>query len=433
MDTPLDVKAEIITIGNELVSGVQVDTNGPYLAQRLFSQGISVRRIVSVSDAAEEIAQALKESITRADLVILTGGLGPTSDDITTEVVTKALKKKLVLYSEALDHITKILGSYNVPMTERQKKQAYFPEGAEIIPNPKGTAPGFLIKEGKALLMSLPGVPRELETMVEQTILPRLENEWMRKTYFHTRTLRLFGISESNANDLLKDIFMKQKEVTIAFLPHFPEIDVQITIQKKELEEAYTSLAHWEQAIRERLDPYVFGNDDDTMEAVVGNLLRKATATLAVAESCTGGLIGHRLTNVPGSSDYVERVVVTYSNQAKIDLLKVPEEVIRIYGAVSESTAKLMAEGIRNAAGTTLGLATTGIAGPAGGSPDKPVGTVFISLTDGRETVTKEYHFAGDRERIKWMASEVALNSIRQYFIKKKNRLPDNSRQAFIR
>jgi len=429
----LEVKAEIITIGNELITGVQVDTNGPYLAQRLFSRGISVQRMISVGDEAERIAHVLKESIMMADLVIITGGLGSTRDDITTEVATKILKKKLVFNPETLDHINKILGSYNVPMTEGQKKQAYFPEGAEIIPNPKGTAPGFLIKEGKTLLAFFPGVPRELKTMVEETILPRLENEWKRETYFQSRTLRLFGISESKADDLLKDIFENQKETTLAFLPLFPETNVRITIQKKDKEEACARLSYWEKTIRERLEPYVFGTDDDTMEELVGNLLRKAKATIAVAESCTGGLIGHRLTNIPGSSDYVERVVVVYSNQAKIDLLKVPEDVILTHGAVSEPTAKLMAEGIRNSAGTTLGLATTGIAGPGGGSPDKPVGTVFISLTDGQETVTKEYHFPGDRQQIKWMTSEVALNRIRQYFLKKKNRLPDNSRYPVSR
>ena len=423
----MDVKAEIITIGNELITGVQVDTNGPYLAQRLFSRGISVQKIVSVGDDAGAIAGALKESITRSDLVLITGGLGPTRDDVTTDVATKVLKKRLVFYPEALDHINKILGSYNVPTTEGQKKQAYFPEGAEIISNPKGTAPGFLIKEGKTLLVFLPGVPRELETMVEETLLPRLENEWKRETYFQSRTLRLFGISESKVDDLLKDIFENQREITLSFLPLFPEINVRITIQEKSKDKACARLAYWEKAIRERLDPYVFGTDDDTMEEVVGNLLRKVKATIAVAESCTGGLIGHRLTNIPGSSDYVERVVVVYSNQAKIDLLKVTEEVIRTHGAVSEPTAKLMAEGIRNLAGTTLGLSTTGVAGPAGGSPEKPVGTVFISLTDGKETVTKEYHFPGDRQQIKWMTSEIALNSIRQYFLKK-NQLPDNSR-----
>ena len=416
----MDVKAEILTIGTELITGIQVDTNGPYLAQRLLGQGISVQRMISVGDDAGAIAGALKESIARADLVLITGGLGPTRDDITTEVVARFLRKKLILYPEVLDHINKVLSSYNIPTTEGQKKQAYFPEGAEIIPNPKGTAPGFLIKEGKTLLVFLPGVPRELETMVEETILPRLKSEWKRESYFQSRILRLFGISESKVDDLLKDIFENQKEITLSFLPQLPEVNVRITTRGKNNEEAFAKLTYWETVIRERLEPYVFGTDNDTMEKVVGDLLRKEKATIAIAESCTGGLIGHRLTNISGSSDYVERAVVVYSNQAKIDLLKVPEEVIRTHGAVSEITAKLMAEGIRNLAGTTLGLSTTGIAGPAGGSMEKPIGTAFISLTDGQETVTKEYHFSGDRHRIKVMTSEVALNRIRQYYFRKK-------------
>jgi nicotinamide-nucleotide amidase len=232
--------------------------------------------------------------------------------------------------------------------------------------------------------------------------------------------LGLFGIAESQADEILKDISEKQCGIRLSFLPHFPELNVQITAQAKTENEALQKLYYWEREIRGRLESYVFGIDDDTMEEVVGNLLRKTKVTIAVAESCTGGLIGHRLTNIPGSSDYLEQVVVTYSNQSKIDLLKVPEEVIRTYGAVSEPTAKRMAEGVRNLAGTTLGLSTTGIAGPAGGSPDKPVGTVFISLADGKETVTKEYHFPRDRQQIKIMTSELALNRVRQYLLKKK-------------
>ena len=416
----MDLKAEIITIGNELITGIQVDTNGPYLAQRLLDHGISVQRIISVGDDAEAIDGALKESIKRADLVLITGGLGPTSDDITTAAAAKILERKLVFSSEALDHIKKILGSYSVAMTEGQKKQAYFPEGAEIIPNPKGTAPGFFIKEENSLLVFLPGVPRELEVILEETILPRIEDEWEREAYLQSRTLRLFGISESKVDDLLKDISENQNDIRLSFLPHFPEINVRITARAKSKEEACKKLYYWEKELSGRLKPYVFGVDNDTLEGAVGNLLREAKATLAIAESCTGGLIGHRLTNIPGSSDYLERVMVVYSNQAKIDLLKVPEEVIRTYGAVSEPTAKLMAEGIRNLTGTTLGLSATGIAGPAGGSSDKPVGTVFISLTDRKETSTKEYCFSGDRQQIKWMTSEVALNRIRQYLLQNK-------------
>lgn len=417
----MDLNAEIITVGNELISGVQIDTNSAYLAQQLFAQGITVQRIISVGDEEEIITQVITESIRRAPLIIITGGLGPTSDDITTEVVAKALGKKLVFYPEILEQIEKVLAGYNVPMSERQKKQAYFPDGAEIIPNLRGTAPGFFLKEGESLLVVLPGVPREVEAMVNETVIPRLEREWLRSIYYQSRMLRLFGISESKANDQLQDILVTAKDISISFLPQYPEINIRITVRAKTKEESEQKLTYWEKEIKKRLEPYLFGVDHETLEEVVGNFLRKAKATIAVAESCTGGLIGHRLTNIPGSSDYVERVLVVYSNRAKIELLKVPEEVINTYGAVSENTAKLMAEGVRNLAKTTLGLATTGIAGPTGGSLDKPVGTVYISLTDGKETLTQRYHFSGERQQIKWMTSEVALNQVRKYFLKLTN------------
>jgi len=380
----LALRGEIITIGNELISGSQVDTNGSYLAERLYSLGIPVQRIVSVGDDKETIAHAVRESVERADLVLLTGGLGPTSDDITTEITARVLKRKLLLHPDAWEHIKQLIRSFGLEITDGQKKQAYIPEGAELIPNRKGTAPGYLLKEARALVVVLPGVPREMKAMVEETILPRLEKEWKDRPCYRSRTFMVFGISESKANDLLIDIAKDPQDLQIAFLPHFPEIRVRLTVQGPSSHNAEKKLGYWEKALRERLEPYIFGVDGESMEAVVGSLLREKKATLAVAESCTGGLIGHRLTNISGSSDYVERVVVTYSNQAKIDLLKVPEHIIQSHGAVSEPTARFMAQGVRELAGTDFGLSTTGIAGPSGGSPEKPVGTVFISLADGK-------------------------------------------------
>jgi nicotinamide-nucleotide amidase len=417
----LALKGEIITIGNELISGSKVDTNGPYLAERLYSKGISVPRIISVGDDQETIAHAVRESVERADLVLLTGGLGPTTDDITTEVTAQALKRKLVLHPETWERIKKLIRSFGAKITDGQKKQAYLPEGAELIPNRKGTAPGYLLKEARALLVVLPGVPREMKAMVEEAVLPRLEKEWKDRPCYRSRTIMVFGIPESKANDLLIDITKDPQDLQIAFLPHFPEIRVRLTVEAPSVQGAERKLAQWEEAVRARLEPYVFGVDGESMEAVVGNLLREKKATIAVAESCTGGLIGHRLTNVSGSSDYLERVVVTYSNQAKIDLLKVPEHIIQSHGAVSEPTARFMAEGVRELAGADFGLSTTGIAGPTGGSPEKPVGTVFISLADEHETQTKLYHFHGDRHQIKLMTAQVALNRLRQYLLQQKN------------
>ncbi|MBW1679383.1 MAG: competence/damage-inducible protein A [Deltaproteobacteria bacterium] len=413
------LRGEIIAIGDELITGVQIDTNGPYLAERLLSRGISVQRVISVGDNAEAIAHALKEGMERAELVLVTGGLGPTSDDITTEVAARVLKRKLQLYPEVWEHIKKMIVSFGLEITNGQKKQAYLPEGADLIPNPIGTAPGYLVKEESSLLIFLPGVPREMQAMTENTILPRLEKEGKDRLHYQSRTLMVFGISESKADELLRSIPQKQNDIQIAFLPHFPEIRVRITVNTLSGQEADEKLMDWEKEIKKRLGPYVFGVDGESMEGVVGDLLRKEKFTIAVAESCTGGLIGHRLTNIPGSSDYVERVVVAYSNQAKVDLLKVPERIIQSHGAVSEPTARFMAEGVRDLAGTNLGLSTTGIAGPGGDSPEKPVGTVFISLTDGKETWTRAYHFPGDRHQIKVMTSQVALNQVRRYFLKK--------------
>ncbi len=418
----MDIRGEIITIGNELIAGAQVDTNSAYLAEKLQNRGISVQRIISIGDDAHAIATAVKESIERAELILITGGLGPTSDDITTETAARVLKRKLKFYPEVWEKIKKLISSFGLEITEGQKKQAYLPEGSELINNPIGTAPGYLVKEADCLLIFLPGVPRELEAMVENFVLPRLEKEWEALLHIQNRTFMAFGISESQADELLKNIPRDQKDIKLSFLPHFPEIRIRITVRGTSSQDAYEKLNFWEKEIRKRLAPYIFGVDGESMEEVVGNLLRKANATIAVAESCTGGLIGHRLTNVPGSSDYVERIVVAYNNQAKIDLLKVPEDIIQSHGAVSEPTARFMAQGVRDLAGTDLGLSTTGIAGPSGGSAEKPVGTVFISLADGKETWVKSYHFHGDRYQIKLMTSQVALNRVRRYLLQKKRK-----------
>lgn len=415
----MDLGSEIITVGNELITGVQVDTNGAFLAEQLWARGIPVRRIVSVGDDAAALTAALMESLVRAPIVLLTGGLGPTADDITTAVVARALGREVVCDPDALDHLGGLLASYGLPPTEMQKKQACFPLGAEVLPNPRGTAPGFLLREGGAVLIVLPGVPEEVKAIMEQTVLPLLEREVKDRGRYQSRTLKIFGLSEAEVAERVRDLAEQSNEAQLSFLPRFPEVHLRITVCGTTRAEAEERLQVWETGIAERLSPYVFGKDRETMEEVVGKLLRGRRATLAVAESCTGGLIGHRLTNVPGSSEYLERVVVAYSNQTKIEVLKVPEEVIGSHGAVSAPTARAMAEGVRRTAGTLLGLSTTGIAGPGGGSPEKPVGTVFVCVTDGSEAWIKEYHFPGDRGRVKGMTAAVALNQVRRYLLKK--------------
>ncbi len=406
----------MITIGDELLSGAQIDTNGPYVAEQLGNHGIDVRRLTSIGDDEETIYRVLNESLHRAQVVVVTGGLGPTSDDITAATVARVFDRPLSLHEQALKHLQDLFDNYGLEVTEGQRKQAYLPEGAELIPNPRGTAPGFLLKDAGRLIIVLPGVPQELRAMVVEEVLPRIQQEWQNRPCYRSRTLKLFGISESRANDLVRD-FVHSEEVKIAFLPHFPEIRVSLTVKALENDLCEQTLNTWEQKVRERLNPYVFGVDNETMEGIVGAMLRGARATIAVAESCTGGLIGHRLTSVPGSSDYLDCVVVTYSNQSKIDLLKVPAEIIVNHGAVSEETARFMAEGVRTLAGTSLGLATTGIAGPGGETQDIPVGTVFIALASENDRWVKGYRFPGDRMQIKMITSQVALNRVRKHLL----------------
>lgn len=420
----MDLGTEIITVGHELITGLQVDTNGAYLAEQLWARGIPVRRIVSVGDDEAALAAALLESLSRVRLLLITGGLGPTADDITTAVVARALGRELVCDRDALDHLGSLLASYGLPLTETQKKQAHFPLGAEVLPNPRGTAPGFLLREGPGMLIVLPGVPEEVKAISEKTVFPLLEKEMKDRVCYQSCTLKVFGLAEATVAERMGELAEPGNGTRISFLPRFPEVHVRITTCGATLAEAEERLRGWETDIVARLSPHVFGKDRETMEEVVGSLLRCRGATLAVAESCTGGLIGHRLTNVPGSSEYLERVVVAYSNRTKVEVLGVPEEVIRLYGAVSEPTAQAMAEGVRKTAGTTLGLSTTGIAGPAGGSPEKPVGTVFVCLTDGSEVWTKEYHFPGERDRVKGMTAAVALNQVRRYLLEQGARGP---------
>ena len=413
---PLIMDAEIITIGNELISGSTVDSNAAFMAESLMGIGIEVGRMTSVGDSEESISKAIKEGLKDFNLLFITGGLGPTADDITRDVIAKTIGRRLILDKEALQDIKRRFEKIGFKMTPNNERQAFFPEGSEIIPNPLGTACGFKVCERDGTVYVLPGVPREMKGMLKEVILPSLQKQYKEKAVFLSSTLKMFGISESKIDEILQGL-EKEVGVTLAFLPHIPEIDVKITAKSSTREEAEAKISLAEKKIRDKLGSYIFAKNDQSMEGVVGELLRKKGATLSVAESCTGGLITHRLTNVPGSSDYLNRGVVVYSNQAKIDLLGVPEEIIEKFGAVSEKTAESMAKGIREKSNTTFGLAVTGIAGPDGGTPQKPVGTVFISLSSAEGTKVKGHKFWGGREQIKLLTSEAALDLLRKHLL----------------
>lgn len=409
---------ELIMIGNELVSGEIADTNAFFMAGALTEKGFLVTGIAMVGDREEDIREALVRALGRAAAVIVSGGLGPTTDDLTTAAAAAAFGEKLVLHGEILDQIRMRFARAGLEMPRANEKQAVFPSAAEIIPNPVGTAPGFCLRSGGKLLFFLPGVPRELRHLFLETVLPRLESERKESLHYRSRVLKVFGLTESAIADRLREVDPSLFYAEISYLPRYPENHVKVVVRGVDPAEVEGNLAKIESAIREKLEGRIFATDRETLEEIVGRLLKERQATLAVAESCTGGLVAHRLTNVPGSSDYFERGLVTYSNQAKQDLLGVPGELLAKLGAVSAPVAEKMAEGVRLLSRSTLGLGITGIAGPGGGTPEKPVGTVFIALAGSDGTAVKGYRFWGDREQVKGITAQTALDWVRRYFLR---------------
>ncbi len=411
------LRVELITIGNELISGEVVDTNAAFMAAALSEVGLEVAFITTTGDFPLSIQDALRKAQERAEVIIVSGGLGPTQDDITASSAARALGLHLVLHKEILEDLKKRFAERRMEMPVSNEKQAFFPQQAEIIPNPLGTACGFVIRRPGKIFVFLPGVPRELNFLMKENVIPLLQKERKEKFRVRSRTLKVFGFTESAIADLLKEVRPQDFSASLAYLPRFPENHVKITVRGNGIEEVEANLEKLERIIRDRLQGRVIAADEETLEGTVGRLLREHQATLAVAESCTGGLVAHRLTQVPGSSDYFDRSVVAYSNGAKIQMLGVPESLISSLGAVSAEVAERMAKGVRQVSGTTLGLAITGIAGPKGGSEEKPVGTVFIALDCPKGTVSKRYQLPGDRNQIQTLSAHLAIDWVRRYFL----------------
>jgi nicotinamide-nucleotide amidase len=411
------LRGELITIGNELTSGEVVDTNAAFMAEVLSEAGLEVAFITTIGDEALHIEDSLRRAQERAEVIIVSGGLGPTQDDITASSAAKALELQLVLNRQVLENLKKRFAERGMEMPVSNEKQAFFPQQAEIIPNPMGTACGFIVRQRGKIFIFLPGVPRELKVLMRENVIPFLEKERKEKTAVRSCTLKVFGFTESAIADLLKDVKPGDFSASLAYLPRFPENHVKIIVRGRVAEEAEEKLRRLASLIREKLQGRVIAVDRETLEEIVGQLLRAGGATLAVAESCTGGLVAHRLTRIPGSSDYFERSVVVYSNAAKVQMLGVPKEWIDRSGAVSAEVAEKMAEGVRRVSNATLGLAITGIAGPAGGSVEKPVGTVFIALASPRGTVSRRYQFLGDRDQIQTISAYTAIDWVRRYFL----------------
>jgi nicotinamide-nucleotide amidase len=408
------VRAEILTIGDELLRGEIIDSNKSLLSGRLLGLDVETHWHSSVRDDPAEMTDAFRRAVGRADVVLVSGGLGPTRDDLTSEVLARSFGRKLVLDEAALDTIRAFFHGVGREMTENNAKQAFFPEGAEVLPNPIGTAPGFVIEEQGTLLFCMPGVPRELERMLDEQVLPRLAARLgSGGTVVRARLLRTFGMGESTLDAELADL-ATGPDVSLGFRTAFPDNYLRPVVRAASAEEAEARLAELCRAIRERLGPLVYGEGEQTLALVVGHLLRGHGQTLAVAESCTGGLVAQLVTEVPGASDYFLGGVVAYSNEAKCLQLGVPGALLEEHGAVSEPVARAMAEGVRTRFGADLGVATTGISGPTGGSPGKPVGLVHVALARDAGTHADHFVFPLDRTRHRLLTAQVALDWVRR-------------------
>ncbi len=409
-----DIKsAEIVTIGTEMLLGDLVDTNTAWISQRLAALGVSMYRHTTVGDNTDRIIGALRDASSRADLVVTTGGLGPTSDDLTNACLGTLTGRPMVEYPEARRHIDEKFAKFGREPTQSNYKQALFPEGTELIPNPLGTAPGALVEWEGTLFTTLPGVPAEMKRMFEETLEPLIRER--SDGSIVSKTLHFAGIGESALAERVQD-FLDASDPTVAPLAGQGRVRLRITTRAATEEEALGKIRPVEEEILDRLGEYFFGEDEETLESSVGRLLAERGATVALAESCTGGLISKRLTDVAGSSAYFVEGFVTYSNASKTRLLGVPEETIAGHGAVSEPVARAMAEGARRTSGADYGLSVTGVAGPGGGTDEKPVGLVYVGVADAEGATAEKLDlraWARSRSSIRERSANRALDLLR--------------------
>lgn len=444
------MEAEIITIGDELLIGQVVDTNSAWIAQQLINIGIQVKQITTISDEKQPILNALKDAAARAELVLVTGGLGPTKDDITKQAVCEFFNTKLILDNETLEHIRQLFSSRNLKMPEVNIKQAEIPEKCIPVKNNYGTAPGMWFEAslnppeggkihpnghrhgvmetplplrgaGSGLVfIFMPGVPYEMEAMMESEILPRLKQKF-NTPFIVQKTILTQGIGESMLMEIIRDWEedLYKKQVKLAYLPSFGSVRLRLTLSGNNKELIEEIINGKVSELKKIIPEYYSGEDGEKPEEVIGQLLRKKKQTLSTAESCTGGYIAHLITSIPGSSDYFTGSVVCYSNRIKTGELGVNDSDLQKYGTVSREVVESMAEGIRKKFGTDWAIATSGIAGPSGGTSEKPVGTVWIAVAGPEETVSKKYLFGKSREKNIRQSAAMALNMLRKEIIKK--------------
>ncbi len=410
------MNACIVAVGSELLTPFRVDTNSLIITERLNTIGVDVRLKTVVGDDVDELARVLTSALGNADLVVCTGGLGPTEDDITRDAVARVLERPLELHETIVDSIRSRFAKRGLTMPEINRRQAMVPRGAAVLENVNGTAPGLWLEHGRTRVLLLPGPPREMTPILEAVVRDRLAPATAGAGLFR-RVLRIAGRAESDIDSRAQPVYgqwtSRPIPISTTILAVLGQIELHLTAAAPNRAVADEALDAAMAELQEVLGSSIYSTDGRQLEAVVGDLLRGAGWTIAAAESCTGGLLTSRLTDVPGSSDYVAASVVCYSNATKVDWLNIPEALIAEHGAVSEPVGRAMAEGIRARAGTNVGLGVTGIAGPGGGTPEKPVGTVVVAVVTDRDTRVRTFQFFGSREQVKYQSAQAAMNMLR--------------------
>jgi nicotinamide-nucleotide amidase len=405
--------AEIISIGDELLYGQTLDTNAHWISHKLDEYNIKVFQRTTIGDDADQILNAFATAAERVDIVLITGGLGPTKDDLTKPLLAKYFGVGMVHHEEVLRDITLLFAKASREVTALNAQQAELPANCEKITNPVGTAPGMWFYENNTVFVAMPGVPYEMKSIMTQGILPKL-HEMFSKGVLHHHIIKTIGITESSLSDLIEDWEVNlPKHIKLAYLPTKGQVKLRLTGSGNDLNTLKQEIDALQMAIMPKIAKYVYGFGADSLEGVIGQLLNKNNLTLATAESCTGGYLAHMITSVPGSSRYFKGSVIAYSNEVKTAQLGVSTEDLKQQGAVSEKVAKAMAEGVRKALNTDIAIATTGIAGPDGGTIEKPVGTVWIAYSDKHKTLAKKFNFSRDRTFIVHWSALAALNMIR--------------------
>jgi len=412
------MKVEIISIGDELVFGAVLDTNSAYISARLAEVGADVRHKTTVGDDPGEIEDAVRRALGRTSVVIVTGGLGPTRDDLTKRTISQVFNRSLVLNEKILERVKEHFEKRNFEMPAVNTGQAMIPERSKAFPNPLGTAPAIVIEEAGLLLAMLPGVPSEMKPLFDKHVLP-LVAEKAKGTVIMNRTVHTAGLTESGIEEMLRGTLRGVARRELAYLPRHTGVDLRLTVRAASTDKAVRRTRELEEAIESVLGDAVWGKDEDTLEQVVGLLLTMKRKSISVAESCTAGLVMDMITNVSGSSSYFLGGVVAYSNEVKMNKLKVSKSALDRYGAVSEEVAVSMARGVRKFASSDLGLSVTGIAGPTGSTETKPVGLVCMALTWEEDCMSERHNFLGTRRDIKEQSAVHCLDMLRRHLLKR--------------